>query len=201
MTHVAGHVDEQEAWTDDPNPKQIPKHVVHMSQAYIFSWSCVALATSIGAMDQYAGGSLSTRWLGYIGTGCAGLLLLGLIIEYTAHKKTWKPLDDWLGWMVRHNLPDRGTHVAVQLLTMTSVGIAFVNMHVEEYNWQYGTSVSLLLIVFVYNVMYTPSILVSTAAYNHLPTAFKRVLTLQHDATTYVWKRSYVEDRLMPSTA
>jgi len=179
----------------------IPPHVVRMSQAYIFSWSCVALATSIGAMDQYAGGSLSTRLLGYIGTGCAGILLLGLIIEYTAHKKAWKPLDDWLGWMVRHNLPDRGTHVAVQLLTMTSVGIAFVNMHVEEYNWQFGTSVSLLLIVFVYNVMYTPSILVSTAAYNSLPVPFKKVLKLQHDATSYIWKRSYVEDRLMPMTA
>ena len=190
----AAHDDEDEKAND------IPAHVVRMSQAYIVSWSCVALATSIGAMDQYSGGPLSTRWLGGIGTFCASILLLGIIIEYTAQKKPWKPLDKWLGWMVRHNLPDRGTHVAVQMLTITSVGIAFVNMHVEDYNWQYGTSAALLVIVFVYNVMYTPSILVSTAAYHSLPVPFQDVLKLQYDATTYVWKKSYVEDRLMPST-
>jgi len=186
-------------------PDPIPRHLVHVSQAYLFCWTGIALAACIGAGDKYAGGPVSTIWLAYIGTFSAGVLCLGLLFEY-ANVRRQKAgngdtcLDRILGKFIRHRIPDRGTHLAVQLLTICSTGIAFVNMHTETWDWQFGMSACLLGMVFVYNVMYTPTILVSAAAYNHMSEPARKVFELVHATTPYMWKDSYVADRLMPES-
>lgn len=193
----------------------IPAHFVRMSQAYLVAWSGIALAASIGAIDHYADGPDSTKALAYIGIGTGGTLLLAILVETYQEKKPnpergqTKPdpgrlallADGFLDWMHRNNLPDRGVHVAVQLLSICSVGLAAVNMHNEVWDWQFGLSCSLMGMVFIYNVMYTPSILVSVAMYNQFPEPMRKVLTAQFLSTSYIWKESYIEDRLMPSTA
>lgn len=186
----------------------IPAHFVRMSQAYLVAWSGIALAASIGAIDHYADGPDSTKALAYIGIGTGGTLLLAILVETYQEKKP-KEVSGQVGliangffdWMHRHNLPDRGVHVAVQLLSICSVGLAAVNMHNEVWDWQFGLSCSLMGMVFIYNVMYTPSILVSVAMYNQFPEPMRKVLTAQFLSTSYIWKESYIEDRLMPSTA
>ena len=183
----------------------IPRHLVHVSQAYLFCWTGIALAACIGAGDKYAGGPVSTIWLANIGTSCAGVLCLGLLFEYANFRvhdgeETDTCLDATLGKLIKHRIPDRGTHLAVQLLTICSTGIAFVNMHTETWDWQFGMSACLLGMVFFYNVMYTPTILVSAAAYNYMSTSEKNVFELVHATTPYMWKDSYVADRLMPAS-
>jgi hypothetical protein len=180
----------------------IPKHQVRFSQMYIVAWATIAVAASIGACDQYQDGPVSTQVLSYTGTVCAGVLLLGIMIEAIEAKRPTKDKClDWLfSWMSNHNVPDRGVHIAVQLLTITSTGIAFINMHEENWNWQFGFSTCLLILVFIYNVLYTPSVLLSTAAYQLHKPEWQTILGTAHASTAYVWKKSYVEDRLMPST-
>ena len=187
------------------SPAVIPKHQVRFSQMYIAAWGTIAVAAGIGATDQYKDGPVSTQVLSITGTVCAGVLLLGILVE-AIHAKQAKTrhrdqcLDWFFSWMSNHNVPDRGVHIVVQLLTITSTGIAFVNMHEENWNWQFGFSTCLLAMVFIYNVMYTPSVLLSTAAYQLHEPEWQTILGTAHASTAYVWKKSYVEDRLMPST-
>jgi len=179
----------------------IPKHQVRFSQMYIVAWGTIAVAAGIGATDQYKNGPVSTLALSITGTVCAGVLLLGIMVEAIQANKPDEDncLDYCLQWMSNHNVPDRGVHIVVQLLTITSTGIAFVNMHEENWNWQSAFSTCLLIMVFIYNVMYTPSVLLSTAAYDLHRPEWKKILETAHASTAYVWKKSYVEDRLMPS--
>lgn len=184
-------------------PHPIPPHLVHVSQAYLFCWTGIALAACIGAWDKYAGGPVSTIWLARIGTFSAGVLCLGLLFEYAnirVGSSRKGCLDATIGKIIRHRIPDRGTHLAVQLLTICSTGIAFVNMHTETWDWQFGMSACLLAMVFVYNVMYTPTILVSAAAYNWMDDSARKVFEHVHATTPYMWKDSYVADRLLPAS-
>jgi len=191
-----------------PVQPAIPAHFVRMSQAYLVAWSGIALAASIGAIDHYAGGPDSTQALACIGAATGGTLLLAILVEtYQEKKPNPEPgrvgliANGFFDWMHRNNLPDRGVHVAVQLLSICSVGLAAVNMHNEVWDWQFGLSCSLMGMVFIYNVMYTPCILVSVAMYNSFGTDMQKVLTAEFQSTSYIWKESYIEDRLMPSTA
>lgn len=182
----------------------IPAHFVRMSQAYLVSWSGIALAASIGALDQYSGGPDSTQVLAYVGIATGSILLFGILVETYMANYTGRIgglADGFFDWMHRKYVPDRGVHVAVQLLSICSVGLAAVNMHNEIWDWQFGLSCSLMGMVFIYNVMYTPSILVSVAMYNEHPVAMQAVLAAQFQSTSYIWKPSYIDDRLMPSTA
>jgi len=175
-----------------------------MSQAYLVAWSGIALAASIGALDRYSDGPDSTQVLAHIGVATCSVLLFGILLETYMAKKPNKPEDRviahrFFDWMHRNNLPDRGVHVAVQLLSICSIGLASVNMHMEVWDWQFGLSCSLMGMVFIYNVMYTPCILVSVAMYNQFPTQMKEVMNAEFQSTSYMWKASYVDDRLMPS--
>lgn len=177
----------------------IPAHFIRASQAYLAAWSGIALAASIGALDRYTHGPDSTVVLGWIGAGTGAIMLLGVLLEAFGQVNEARAIAPLLDWLHAHNVADRGTHLAVQLLTICSIGIASVNMHNEVWDWQFGLSCQLMAMVFIYNVLYTPSILVSIALYNKHPDAVKKVLQEQYKATAYIWKLSQVEDRLMPS--
>lgn len=180
----------------------IPKHQTRFAQMYIFAWGTIAVAASIGATDQYRHGPVSTQALTITGTVCSVVLLTGLIIEVLhAQYRTSSAgcVARGLQWMSYHRVPERGVHVVVQILTMTSTGIAFINMHNENWNWQFGFSSCLLILVFVYNVMYLPTVLLTTAAYPLHGPEMQRIADTVHASTAYLWKKCYVEDRLMPS--
>lgn len=184
-----------------PGTGKIPAHFVRITQAYLLAWSSIALAASIGALDRYASGPVSTRVFAIVGTCICGILLLGLLTELVMSQREhtnnimWNTLD----WMHCHNIPDRGVHIAVQLMSIVSVSLAAVNMHSEVWDWQFGLSATLVGMVLFYNVLYAQAILVSVAMYNHLPEAAQAVVAEQYRATTYVWKKSQVDDRLMAS--
>lgn len=183
----------------------IPLHFIRASQAYLAAWSGIALAASIGTIDRYT--EHSTHILGWVGAVTGGIMLLGVLIELCGQKHSDEersgriaPLVDWmLGWLHAKNVADRGTHIAVQVLTICSIGIASVNMHNEKWDWQFSLSCTLMGMVFIYNVLYTPSILVSVSMYNQLSRASQDAIGLQFQSTSYIWKLSQVEDRLMPS--
>ena len=178
---------------------KIPHHFVRASQAYLAAWSGIALAASIGSLDRYTHGPDSTVALGWIGAGTGGRMLLGVLLEAFGQRSKQHAIAPLLDWLHVNNVADRGTHVAVQLLTICSIGIASVNMHNEVWDWQFGLSCTLMAMVFIYNVLYTPSILVSVALYNSLNPEVRAVLGVQYKATSYIWKLSQVEDRLLPS--
>lgn len=180
----------------------LPNHQVRFAQMYILAWATIAVAASIGAEEQYKGGPVSTQALTLTGTVSAVILTLGIGTEalYAQYGSSKLPcIGSVLKWMSRHRMPERAVHVVVQLLTMTSTGIAFINMHVENWNWQFGFSSCLLILVFIYNVMYVPTLLLTTAAFPLHGNDAKRLLACVHASTPYVWKKSYVEERLMPS--
>lgn len=179
----------------------IPAHFVRSTQVYLLTWSSLALAASIGALDRYASGPVSTRIFAALGTIICGILLLGFIVEFVMSRRERTDSAIWscLNWMHRTNLPDRAVHVAIQLLSIISVSISAVNMHSEIWDWQFGFSATLVAMVLIYNVMYSQAVMVSIAMYNYLEPAVKNTLVEQYKATTFVWKKSYVDDRLMPS--
>lgn len=178
---------------------EVPKHFVLSSQAYLAAWSGIAFTASVGALDKYAHGPTATVALGWVGTATGGILLLGVLVEALANQRKATSIIPLLDKLYKHNIPDRGTHVAVQLLSICSVGLSAVNMHNEVWDWQFGLSCSLMVMVFFYNVLYTPSVLVSVAFYNKLSKESQAVLNEQFKATSFIWKLSQVEDRLMPS--
>lgn len=177
----------------------VPQHFVRASQAYLAAWSGIALAASVGAVDRYTHGPDSTVVLGWIGAGTGGVMLLGVLLEAFGRKNEKETIAPLLDWLHNNNVADRGTHIAVQVLSICSIGIASVNMHNEVWDWQFGLSCVLMAMVFIYNVLYTPSVLVSIALYNQHNDAVQQILSAQYQATPYIWKLSQVESRLMPS--
>ena len=167
------------------------------SQAYLASWCGIALAASIGSLDKYADGAISTRVLSWIGIVTGGLMLLGVIVEVLGrHEKVPASV---LACLFSHDAADRCTHIAVQLLTVSSIGIAAVNMDNTCWDWQFGMSCALMWMVFLYNLAYTPSVLASIATYDKLSQPVRLCLDQQFLATSYIWKKSQVEDRLLAS--
>ncbi len=179
---------------------QLRLHQVRMTQLYLASWVGIALAASIGAVDRFTNGPDSTVVLAWIGTGTCSLMLLGIALELLWQRSGSASIIPLLDWLHQHSVPDRLTHIAVQVLSICSVGIASVNMHLEIWDWQFGLSCTLLAMVFLYNVFYTPATIVSIALYKYQTPAQRRSLEEQVNGCTFIWKNSHIDDRLLPST-
>ena len=124
-----------------------PPHFIFVSQAYMGAWCLIAVAAGAGAVDEYSGGPTSTRVFAWIGTIMGGLLLSGIALEavnYRREQEVCIPgVSALLKWLHLQNFGERGTHVAINILTVCSVGLAAVNMHTETWDWQFGLSCSL----------------------------------------------------------
>ena len=170
-----------------------------MTQIYLFSWLCIALAASIGAIDRFTHGPDSTVVLAWIGTATCSLMLTGILLELLWQRGAGTRIIPLLDWLHQHSVPDRLTHIAVQILSICSIGIASVNMHLEIWDWQFGFSCTLLGMVFLYNVFYTPSTIMSIALYDYQTPTQRRALEEQIRGCLFIWKDSHIDDRLLPS--
>lgn len=188
---------------NQPQPATIPRHFVRSSQAYIAAWCCISIAASSGTIDSYRGAVRQTAPLVFAGITVAvsTLIALGLLVELRAchkEKKISGCLDHLMFKLAGWDFPDKSIHVATNLLSISSTALASIYLYTEVWDWKAGMMLALLIMSFMYNVVYTPSILLSVAAWDKLSDTSRQALGEQFMCTSYIWKKSYVDDRLMP---
>jgi len=182
-------------------PSPPPTHLILASQTYLLAWCVIAVIAGIGAVGDYEGGPASTSVFAWIGSIMGCMLFAGIALEIADYKSAIPALSAVLQWLRFKRFGEIGTHIAINLLSICSVGIAAVNMHTENWDWQFGLSCALMVMVFFYNVLYTPCVMVSYAAFPGADDATQKALTLQFRAASYIWKASQVEELLGISSA
>ena len=185
----------------------VPRHFQFVTQIYLVMATLIALAASIGAVAEYESGPKSTLVFASISVACSGILFLSFSVELLYNlcennkvcecaTTCLKPILEKLKNM---DVPNKGVHCAVQIVTIGIVSICAIKMHEETWDWQFILCAVLLATVVYYNLFYTPCWLLSIAMYSSLLESEKRVIDETFKSAPFVWKKSYVDERLMPA--
>ena len=187
----------------------LAEHYINGTRIYLLAWTFISIIASAGAIHDYEHGPTATLWFAAISTYISGSMILAFSMELYFVRNNSKPHDKptgfasirtFLQYMHDHNVPNHLMHIAIQLLSICSVGLAAIYMHDEKFNWTFGFSCALFIMVLLYNVLYLPTNILDVALFTTMSPEQQVTIQLQYKATPFLWKARYVDDLLEPST-